>query len=291
MRKSFIIAAVLSSIWSTATAREVIDLTTMLPVAPTTSTAPERTVETLDDGVLVTYSFRYVAVDSAAYAPGACIYSFDGFGTSDVPEFPALPTHADFIEVPVMGASTLSIESIEHVSFISEIAPALEPMVESSTPKAPLPVKAYAGFYPQEQVCVSDEVNHRSRKALMLSVNPVSYNAETQEVRIATSVTYKINFPSGSLYGARSRARAIDAPVDDSPVFDNMILNSTAATDDDPTETKDVTADYLIITTDKMKSAVDDFATWKRRLGFRVHISSRDKWPSDSEVKDSIDKY
>ncbi|MDE7388661.1 MAG: hypothetical protein K2M97_05345 [Muribaculaceae bacterium] len=290
VKKLLIIAASLSTQLTDASAREVIDLTTLLPVSPTTSTAPDRTVETLDDGVLVTYSFRYVAVDSASYAPGTCIYSFDGFGIPFVPEMPALPSYADVVEVPIFGNSSLSIESIEYVTLDSEIAPVQEPVADGAAPKSVHPIKPYSGFYPENPVRVAEDLNHRGRKARMIAISPISYCHSTKVVNIATSISYKINFPSGNTNSTRSKARIADNnSIDDSNMLDEIALNPMTYSDD--SNTKDVTSDYLIITTDKMKSAVSDFAAWKRMLGFRVHVSSRESWPSDSEVRDSINRY
>ncbi|MDE6119930.1 MAG: hypothetical protein K2F82_08705 [Muribaculaceae bacterium] len=54
--------AILSS--TGVAAQHTIDITSGDPVSPATSTAPDRTVENLENGVRVTYTFSYARLDS-----------------------------------------------------------------------------------------------------------------------------------------------------------------------------------------------------------------------------------
>lgn len=272
-----------------ATAQQVINLHTLQPAPAGTSTEPHRTVEQLDGAVRVTYTFSHVYVDSTSTPNGTYIFSFDGFGQNSIAGTPAIPLRMDAIAVG--GESTLSVNSVEFTTFSCEMAPATElrPMNQEAAPQALKPITPYTGFYPEEHTIFDSEQSYHDQQIYYTTVYPVIYDHTTHEAHIATKLTYTVSWESKGM--RRAAPATAQAATTHDALLNNIILNPTSDDDDNATTAQDVTADYLIISITNYNYILRDFINWKRDLGFRVHLETRDSWESDSVVRATINEY
>lgn len=280
-------------------AQHTIDITSGDPVSPATSTAPDRTVENLENGVRVTYTFSYARLDSipSDSGNGSFIVSFDGFGISEIPGHPALPSKLDAIEVPSAEQAVLTIETIDYSDYFFEIAPAMPPELDSTVSETTAaPISVPTGFFPARQVEIVSSQSHYDKEICFISLSPVAYDHARKSVRIANKIVYTVSF--GDDFAAVSgpkKARGANpdnSTVYDDPVYSNIVLNAPASSS--TPNFGEITQDYLILTTSECENAVKKFADWKRAFGFRTHVSilpTGDDVRSDAIVKDSIEIY
>lgn len=271
----------------TVSARQTLSLHTMQVAPDSILATPVREVENIDGGVRVTYHFNYVYVDSTITDGRVTYtYSFENFGLTHEAGIPSLPGRTDAIALTNINDVTVELEHMEYVTLNRELTPATPPTALSAVISAEetLPIST-TGVFPEQPIRLVDVQTLRGTPVGYVAVNPVSYIHENTTVQLATTLTYIVH---NSERGNKNRAIAFSSA--ETPMND-AIVNSLIINPQDEPSAKPAITDYLIISVPKYKAAIDEFALWKRRLGFRVHISYRDKWDDNTIVNDSIDKY
>ena len=286
--KALLLVALSWVISSSAVAQKTVRIATGETVNNSKSTTPIRLIENIEDGLRVTYTFEYAYLDSVS--EDVFIVAFNSFGQTSELGQPSIPLRLETFEVPNENFS-LNIDTISYTSYNFEIAPAREPEPETPTSISSntSSITTAPGFFPENQVAVVGSQNYRGKKLCFINIYPVSYDHSTKNVRIANKIVYTITYNDTDTPYSRRKSRSTDNQylVHD-PVFNNVVLNAAENNTDVYGE---IRQDYLVITTPTYKNAVNSFSLWKSQLGFNVHVSMMDKWPSDSEVKDSIDYY
>lgn len=253
------------------------------------STMPTRTIEYVDDGILVTYRFDYVSLSTDHLFPSSSILEFEGFGIGEYPEKPALPVRWDRFYVPSENDYSINIIDSSFVEIPIEIGPARPGLENSSnavytTDNVP-PIKPYEGFYPQSNVNSILNI-YRTYPLLDISVSPVSYNYQLRKARICKCLAYLIRSNC-------NKSNPFD-PEDyyTDPLLANIVMNPKTVSgnvknNQRTTAVQIPTQKYLILTTPTYMEAVNKLADWKRTQGFNVEILSRTVWDTLS-VRHSI---
>lgn len=269
---AFLASIALAICFPTMSAAKVIDTQTGQIMPDNTSTAALRSVETTDDGIMVTYTFPYIAVDSVMHnGEWHYILSFEDFPESSAPGKPRTPMRRDAFDVPITGDVTLSYE-VEYSSFTFKLIGALTPTFESRNEAPEILPLNYTGFYPTEFAALKSVQSFRKTRAAYTLVAPVRYNPSNDIAEIASSIRIRILIDGNG--DAEDYVHKSSAYYSNSKGFNSEVTDY----------------DYLILTTSEYDEAVNYFADWKKAMGFNVH-TCQSKWSDNSEIKDSIDYY
>lgn len=252
------------------------------------ATMPNRTIEDVGDGILVTYTFNFVSKSTDYLYPSSSILEIEGFGIGEDPEKPALPVRWDRFYVPSDKKYTISIVDSSYIELPVDIAPARPPMENSSfsnytkdnVPK----IKPYDGIYPQNTISTKINV-YRTYPILDIRINPIRYNYQLKRVWICKKISYLIKF--NSEHNEKAIINTTDPNLD--PILANIVMNPKVSSrrkrlSQTLTATQITTPKYLIITVPKFLEAVNRLADWKRTQGFEVEILSRTTWVADSVI-------
>ena len=248
---------------------------------------PERSVEVVDDGVIVTYTFTDKHIFSSQYYPNSSYWSYQGFGINDTPGEPGVPFRNDSFVVPL--ESDVSVEVIDSAftdtTFI--LSPAM-PMIPMNGAAVNLhEIESYDGFFPHS-IAEHDRVtNFRDVGVVNVCLSPIQYDNVHHIVRAYSYIKYKVSYNSDPVYSSSSFL--------DKATLNNSRLKNKAQrgmkSGNEPEATQDDRG-LLIITTNEYKPALQSFVKWKRTKGFRVFVETKAKgtWTIDS-VKNKITAY
>ena len=257
-------------------------------------TMPRRNVEEVDDGIIVTYYFDNAITQQDLLYPGCVLWKIPGFGLNETAGEPAIPFRWDSFSLPQNTSVSLEVLDSSFVDFSMQLSPARPALFDSDTVEHTLenisPIAPYDGFHPASLIESSEGNAYRGVPLLEVGISPLQYNYNQQVIRSYKMIRYKISFLSS--YRTRNVSTAVG-------VNDNY-LSITTINPSEPiaqapslgqsTEAKQVNRDYLIITNSILQSAAENFAEWKRTLGFRTSIAINDNWSIEA-VKDTISQY
>ena len=113
---------------------------------------------------------------------------------------PRLPVYAQCIGIPIAGTPIATViqarpevRSVENVR-VTPDDPIFPTAVSTSRRNS-------QGFYPSKLVEIIPSGFVRDQRIASLQINPVQYNSRTKQLRIFTSVTFRINFPYSPVAG------------------------------------------------------------------------------------------
>ena len=250
---------------------------------------PYRNVETTDDGVIVTYRFRGGIHQQDPLYPNAKYWKIPGFGLNEESGKPSTLSRWDSFAIPNGANVSVEVLECEYTDTAFVLAPARHALFNNDTIGYTLdnvpPITAYAGFYPTDIIEMSGITNYRGQDIQRIEVHPIQYSHTNGIVRNYSLIKYRIYFD-------RTNSRSINpsnvkiSPTD--PIINNMVLNPTDIIKPQPvarTYTEGGAAiednrDYLIVSVPKYEEAVNNFAEWKRKMGYRVHVVMEDAYSS-----------
>lgn len=265
------VAIILATVAPQAGARliKVINTSTLEQVPDTTSIAPRRTVELLDDGVRVTYHFDNIAIVTAK-RPGVTFKLEDserGFPFG----FPDLPALCDRIEVPIGGVCSLALESVEFNELPIEVAPSY-PLTNLFKPVNPdMPIQDR--FVPDCDSVVTipgysyDMNGVIGCKTCRLKIVPVVYNSGRQIARIAKSISYKLKFDASALEEQRAKGHYLYS----SPDALNCVRRSPEPKKERPNDTLGTNRQRYFIHS-KHEDMCQQLKTGKRRKDWKIDL-------------------
>lgn len=241
---------------------------------------PYRNVETVNDGVIVTYRFRGGIHQQDPLYPNAKYWKIPGFGLNEESGKPSTLSRWDSFAIPNGANASVEMLECEYTDTAFVLAPARHALFNSDTIGYTLenvpPITAYTGFYPADIVEMSGITNYRGQNIQRIEVHPIQYSHTNGIVRNYSMIKYKVNFDMTNSRGVNVSNVKI-GPTD--PIINNMVLNPTdiikpqpvtrAYTDGGAIEDN---RDYLIVSVPKYEGAVNNFAEWKRKMGYRVHV-------------------
>lgn len=242
--------------------------------------SPERTVENVADGVIVTYKFNDPIIRPNHLAPGSYLWEYMGFGINDTSGEPAIPFRSDIIYVPAgyKGQVTLLDSTYRDTTFV--LSPAIPPVPNNGLTIVTIDsITPYTGFYPNSVLKYGPSSKYREVGLQNVIIIPIKYNYTQHKVRAYSEIKYKVTFvQDGARSGSKGNSSGNMSDLT-STFLSNTTLNYT------PTNTRSDSIwhsirnepNYLIITTNEYYNVIHDFVKWKRMKGNNVDVEKLPK--------------
>ena len=146
---------------------------------------------------------------------------------------PRLPIYVQCVGIPVAGTPVVTViqarpevRSVENVRVTPD-----DPIFPTS---ASTSRRNSQGFYPSKLVEIIPSGFVRDQRVASLQINPVQYNSVTKQLRIFTSVTFRIDFPHVPVTGQNSNATSVGNAFSGvqqsiqgvSPAFENLFQST-----------------------------------------------------------------
>lgn len=244
---------------------------------------PRRDIVQYDNSVVVEYNIDGATVqnlteDNTNYS----LLKVEGFGLSNSEGYPSLPAYQDIIAVSQSSNVSVSIVSSTYQDFQGfTIYPSQGAALDIDT-VIPFKINRAAyqtnSFYPGSLAEIKSKQDYKGIPLVLVQVNPVQYNPVTKTVRCYSNIKYRLT------YGNASFSKTVN--LQDSKLLHNIISNRQFLLDKltiDYASSKN----YIIVTTNKFLPAVERFAAWKRKTGFKTKILVQDSWTSE-QVKEKV---
>ena len=161
---------------------------------------------------------RVLAAEGGSADPVTEIHFAGTDWTLDIGK-PRLPVYAQTIGIPVVGTPVVTvIQARPEVRNVENIR------VTPNDPIFPdlaVPRRDSQGFYPSELVAVTPSGFVRDQRVASLQINPVQYNSVTKQLRVFTSVTFRIDFPGMASVG--NTFSVVQKPIQEAgPAFESL---------------------------------------------------------------------
>lgn len=249
---------------------------------------PERTVENVADGVIVTYTFGDADIRPNHLVPGSYIWEYSGFGVNDTPGEPAIPRHSDMFYIPSGHKTRVTLLNATYKDTTLVISPAIPNPPDDGTSIVIDSIIPYSGFFPDNVMEYDSLQNYRSVGLQNISIAPVRYNYSQHKVRAYTEIKYKVTFVPDNVRNG-SKDTTLSGMSDLTSTFlSNITLNynptlirSNSTWHSTPNECK-----YVILTTNEYGNAIQDFVKWKCMTGYNVHTITKNKgnWTKEDVI-------
>ncbi|MCX6639141.1 MAG: C25 family cysteine peptidase [bacterium] len=213
-----------------------------------------------------------------------------GGGMSNMMGEPELATFSRLVAIPATAGVHADMEILE-----SETIPNVELMpAQGKDPvdleREPQPVQfdmaAYStdGFYGQNEVAVSEPALMRGVRLVTVQTNPVSYNPNTKELRVAHRYRVNIHFEGTDLRNVPTRAIR---PMSHSWA---KIMRSMIANFDDLDVEEVPMGSYMVICLDNpdLLNRLAPLIDWKKRKGHYVSIQTYTSGATTTTIKNLI---
>jgi len=247
-----------------------------LPFEPGSPEQPAefRVLSSNQERTVVELNLSGIYVDSI-YAEGRLFQTLNlgiaGGGVLTEQGAPELPVVARFIAIPDDRDVFLRVVAEETLTLAGfNVYPAQPPLPEG---KEPLPFvideKCYSTneFYPEASCRISEPMIMRDFRLVQLVLQPIEFNPVLGEVRIARRMKVELRYAGESNINVKLRktqkvSRAFE------PLYRSFIANYRFLRPQVSVEN----GSYLIIVYDSFASAVEPFAHWKERKGWRTKV-------------------
>ena len=265
--------------------------------------APSRSVEEMEDGVIVTYTFKGGMHQQDRLYPDAKSWIIPGFGQNMKAGEPSVPVRWDTFSVPSDRVASIELIDCAYTDTAFVLAPAYPPLLMSDTigytTDVVLPIQPYQGLFPSSVVQQSRYQSYRGNRMVKVGIYPIQYDAVNQRVRQYSMIQYKVNFTEIPQSELRKTTNKNPVRISASDHFlKNISLNTPQISSSSQSVMKssntqpiyqstEDTRTFLIITTPSIVSGILDFEEWKRKMGMNVVIRTSSSWTVD-KVKDMV---
>lgn len=250
---------------------------------------PMRSIEYVDDGILITYKFNKATITEDTLYEGHYMWKFMGFGVNDIPAQPATPFRLDAFSVPHGYSAVIELVDSQYIDLAFPLSPARPALTDSgddsySIDNVPA-ITAYEGYFPSSVVHVDGVETYRGMQKINVLVSPIQYKNSSRVVRAYTNISYKVSFVKEDEIQAGNSFQS-KIGIEDT-FLDNVSVNKYRQIDCPNGECAVSRKGFLIISSPTFKNSVERFAQWKRLLGFDVHIAFNALW-TEEDVKTTI---
>ena len=118
--------------------------------------APSRSVEEMDDGVIVTYTFKGGMHRQDCLYPEAKSWTIPGFGQNMKAGEPSVPVRWDTFSVPSDRVASIELMDCAYTDTAFVLAPSYPPLLMSDTigytRDVVLPIQPYQGLFPNSVI-------------------------------------------------------------------------------------------------------------------------------------------
>ncbi len=256
---------------------------------------PERNVENVSDGVIVTYYFSNPNINENELVTGSYFWQYDGFGINDVSGEPAIPFRKDLIYIPADYSAKIElIDSIYNDSSLV-LSPSLPYIAEDETLIKIDSINAYNGFFPHRIIKSDSLQSYQGAGLIRVTVMPIQYDYIHRFVRYYSKIQYKVSFIHND-----NQFITRDLITNNSYNWNELLSNATLNYNNTirPSLTRDVKSTWhstpisknmLILTINEYLDSIQHFIEWKKLKGYNVFIAAkrRGEW-NVPEIEDTI---
>jgi hypothetical protein len=229
------------------------------------------------------------------------LLSIPDHGYTTEPGHPKLPVVSEWVEIPQGAKVEAFLEVIAWESFNlkdkgfdKKIMPVQLPVpkVPGAEEKVPFSIDQtiYSSneFYGKAKVALSEPVQMRGHRAVLVSIWPVSYNPVSGDVKAITSAKINIRLSGGdpaktSQIIQKYRSAVYDRPVSSALInYDQFDVSAKAA--------PALPINQLIITGDQYYDVLAPLIEWDTRKGYRVFVTRTSEVPGGADTA-SIRQY
>lgn len=286
MKRLLTMAMLLLSATGLLASPQAIRLKTGQVVRQDSASPPEKNVEYVDDGVIVTYTFTDAILHQPTQESDASMWKMKGLATLEQDGLPSIPVRCDLFYLETGFDVSVTLLEETHTDYHVTLAGSSDPLPDdgSAREKTVSKVKEYSGFYPTAPVELSEIQKWRNRDILYVNVWPAQYDMQKETVRAYTSLKFKVS------YKATANLKAQDLTFEKTLEFPFEGIAIPLVKEDSQSSKKLASANlaaveiptplYLIITVPALRPAAEKFAEWKRILGYRTIVMSQLQWTS-----------
>ncbi len=238
------------------------------------NTLPQRTVEKVNDGIIVTYDFTGAVIKDVTTNTQSI--SIPGFNQCGIEGNPAWLTRTDIFPVPNGDDINVNILEATYHDLSFSLAPTLLPTFESDTTTLYTTISPYSGFKPTSIVQELNGADYRGTYLAKIGVAPIQYNHATSTLRVYSHIKYKISYGGAGTYALANN------------ITPTSLLHSLS-NDTVPSNSIQSNESYLIITAPRHESLLQPFVDWKQLLGFNVTVLARNDWTSET-IKSAVEQ-
>ncbi|MBD3169858.1 MAG: hypothetical protein GF307_10275, partial [candidate division Zixibacteria bacterium] len=185
---------------------------------------------------------------------------------------PELPLHTTTLAIPDRGGIEIRINSssyevIENVDIAPVQAPIHEGEDESGVLTIDNDVYSTDAFYPREIVWANEPFVIRDFRGAGIVYCPVQYNPVTRQLRVYNNIDFDVVYTDEDAPNpAPARKQYISEAF--KPLYESLFDNYDEVCADLPSKR----GGYLIITHEMFYDSLLEFASWKHRKGYDVHL-------------------
>lgn len=245
--------------------------------------SPERTVENVADGVIVTYKFNDPIIRPNHLAPGSYLWEYMGFGVNDTAGEPAVPFRSDMFYVPAGCKAQVTLLTSTYRDTTLVISPATPNPPDDGSTIVIDSIAPYTGYFPNTVLKCNSLQNYHGVGLQNVTIIPIKYNYSQHKVRAYTEIKYRVTFvPDNARSGSEDNNPSGISDLT-SKFLSNITLNYSAhttpkrSTSDSTWHSVRDEPKYLIITTNEYYPAIQDFIEWKCLKGYEVEVEKLPK--------------
>lgn len=245
-----------------------------------TSNTPPKVTVLSDDGGSTVIKIDISGFDvKELYSEGKSFQSVDLLSEvfSAKPGYPELPYIAKVLAIPDQAA--ISVEVIETSSIQTFKNIQLQPARKSCFEGKPEPLykedaKAYqsADVYPKEYASVEPPSVFRDFRIARLSIFPLRYVPDRNEIHAVSSITVRINYGKGEVVNPKTTSKKAIAPSF-AKLYRSFIFNYENVLNTHYNGNETGREVMLCIMPDNFVNTFQSYAEWKRQSGTDVHIT------------------
>ena len=262
-----------------------------VPAAPRITVVQDDASGTLLKVELTGFETRTVAAGDRTYA--AVDLLTDAFTTTAGQ--PEVPCVTGILAVPDNAAISFEVVEVgEEQSFDGYSLPPARPSWKEGDPEPPYVESAMAyqsaSAYPQQYAAVDPPGVFRDFRIVRVAMYPVRYIASTKELRVASSLTIRVVYGTGTIVNPKTTMRKPIAPSYGA-LYRSSILNYQNVLDRlyDGTESgRDV---MLCISPDNYVNNLTPFVQWRNKTGTQVRVTKFSEIGATSSNPDIIKSY
>lgn len=262
---------------------------------------PTRNVEIEGNTIIVTYDFPEVKEVSISTEESNILYhSIPGFGQCNEVGKPLLPMRIDTFRIPYGYDVSISVVTSDCKSLNCSYVGVAEPLTDSSMVSETYSMAtSSSGIYPKEVSSILRTYSMRGETLAEVVVSPIQYDYENNLAMINGRVEYKLTFtPKTSIISETYDMNDVDGIVGQNDEYLDEYLSHSLVenaneigkveVEGDDTDGCEKVIGYIIVTTDRYLTAVEQFVLWKKILGYTTHVISKSKWTNPEEVLSAV---
>jgi hypothetical protein len=218
-----------------------------------------------------------------------------GHGYSTELGKPRLPVISEWVEIPQGAQATAQVTVLDSKESSLADFGLKNPIVPVQPPVPKIPgaedriafqkdetIYSLDAFYGRGEVVLSEPVQMRSKRAVLVSFWPLSYNPATGMVKIVTKARITVNLSGGNMTKTRSVYSKYASHVYDRYIQASLLndLSSLSAGKLQPP----APVNELIIVVDSLYAGIQSLTDWDTRKGYHVTVTKTSEIPGGADT-------